>query len=172
MTALPPSAARSAVPSPVAMLARERAWRETWLTAARDALAPDRPRGEDQVREEVAAAACQLALMLLTQQRPDDAAWWALRASDTAVTSFTRACTCAVHGGCLASVGSAREACVLLRAELARQDPGPGAALIRASLAACLDRCDDLAGARLSWPPPTPTAASPGCRWPTSSKPR
>ncbi len=148
VTALPPSASRSAVLRRLAMLAGEYGPAQSWLTAARDALAPDRPRGEDQVREQVAAAACQLALMLLTQQRADDAAWWALRASDTAVTSFTRACTCAVHGGCLASVGSAQEACVLLRAELARQDPGPGAALIRASLAACLDRCDDLAGAR------------------------
>jgi DNA-binding CsgD family transcriptional regulator len=148
VSALPTSAARSAVLSRLAMLAGEWGLAETWLAAARGALDPSRPPGEDAVREEVAAAACQLALMLLGQQRPDDAAWWALHASDTAVTSFTRACTCAVHGGCLASVGSAREACVLLRAELARQDPGPGAALIRASLAACLDRCDDLAGAR------------------------
>ena len=161
VSALPTSAARSAVLSPLAMLAGEWGLAETWLAAARGALDPSRPPGEDAVREEVAAAACQLALTLLGQQRPDDAAWWALHASDTAVTSFTRACTCAVHGGCLASVGSAREPCVLLRAELARQDPGPGAALTGPAWPPAWTGATTWPARALSWPPRTPTAASP-----------
>jgi DNA-binding CsgD family transcriptional regulator len=148
VTALPPSAARSAVLSRLAMLAGEYGPAETWLEAARDALPPARPAGQEPVREQVAAAACQLALMLLGQQRPDDATRWAVRAGDTAVTSFTRACTCAVRSGCLVSTGSARDACELLRDELARQAPGPGAALVRVALAGVLSRCDDLPGAR------------------------
>ncbi|HEX3490085.1 MAG TPA: AAA family ATPase [Streptosporangiaceae bacterium] len=148
VAALPPSAARSVVLSRLAMLAGEYGPAETWLAAAREALVPARPPGESEVREQVAVAACQLALMMLAQQRPEDAAGWAGRANDIAVNGFTRACTCAVRGGCLASVGSAGEACALLRAELARQESGPGAALIRVSLAALLARCDDLPGAR------------------------
>ena len=148
VTALPPSAARSALLGRLAMLAGDYGPAQAWLATARDALAPARPPDQDPVREQVAMAGSQLALMLMAQQRPDKAAGWARRASEIAVTSFTRACTRAVHAGCLAAIGSAGEACALLRAELARQNAGPGAALIGASLASALGRCDDLAGAR------------------------
>jgi DNA-binding CsgD family transcriptional regulator len=146
--ALPPSAPRSLALGRLAMLGGEYRHAEDWLTDAWAALEIIRPPATaTEVREGAAVAACQLALMLLGQYRTGDAGAWARRATDTAVTRFTRACACAVHGGCLVSVGRTDDAKTLLEAELADAE-GPADTMIRASLAAALYRGDDLNGAR------------------------
>jgi DNA-binding CsgD family transcriptional regulator/tetratricopeptide (TPR) repeat protein len=147
--ALPPSAPRSLVLGRLAMLGGEYRRAEDWLADAWAALEMARPPATvTEVREGAAVAACQLALMLLGLHRTDDAGAWARRATDTAVTRFTHACACAVHGGCLVSVGRTDDAKALLEAELAGDDEGPADTMIRASLAAALYRGDDLNGAR------------------------
>lgn len=146
--AMPPSPPRSVVLSRLAMLSGEYGQAEDLLSDAWLGLSAAGPRGSSGLQEGTAAAACQLALMLIGQQRFDDAVGWARRARETAVTSFTRACSCAVQGGSLTSAGRSGEAQELLEGELIRHGDGPGAALLRMSLASTLYRCDDLAGAR------------------------
>ena len=146
--ALPPSALRSLMLGRLAMLAGQYRPAEDWLADAWSALATAPPAaGEARLRESAAAAACQLALMLLGEQRIEDAAAWALRAAQTAVTRITRACSCAVRSGSLIAAGQAEEATALLEAELAHGDEGPAGAMIRVALAVALHRSDDLGGA-------------------------
>lgn len=146
--ALPPSALRSLILGRLAMLAGQYRPAEEWLADAWSALATAPPAaGEARLRESAAAAACQLALMLLGEQRIEDAAAWALRAAQTAVTPITRACSCAVRSGSLIAAGQAEEATALLEAELAQGDEGPAGAMIRVALAVALHRSDDLGGA-------------------------
>ena len=147
--ALPSSAARSLVLGRLAMLTGRYRPAEEWLARAWAALAvAGPPEGPDRVRESAAAAACQLALMLLGQHRTDDAAVWASRAGQTAVTRLTHACACAVHGGSLISAGRTDEARALLQAELTPGDEGPAGTMIRVALAAALHHGDELDGAR------------------------
>ncbi len=148
VTALPPSASRSLVLGRLAMLAGDYRPAEDWIDNAWVTLAAQPPEAVTRGREGAAVAACQLALMLLGQHRIDDAAAWARRAADTAVTRFTRGCACAVHAGCLVSAGQTDRAQVLLQAELSRGDQGPAGTMIRVSLAAALLHGDDLDGAR------------------------
>ena len=146
--ALPPSALRSLMLGRLAMLAGQYRPAEDWLADAWSALATAPPAaGEARLRESAAAAACQLALMLLGEQRIEDAAAWALRAAQTAVTRITRACSCAVRSGSLIAAGQAEEGTALLEAELAHGDEGPAGAMIRVALAVALHRSDDLGGA-------------------------
>ena len=145
--ALPPSALRSLVLGRLVMLAGQYRPAENWLADAWSALATAPAAGEARLRESAAAAACQLALMLLGEHRIEDAAAWALRAAQTAVTPMTRACSCAVRSGSLIAAGQAEEATALLEAELAQGDEGPAGAMIRVALAAALHRSDDLGGA-------------------------
>jgi DNA-binding CsgD family transcriptional regulator/tetratricopeptide (TPR) repeat protein len=147
--ALPPSALRSLTLGRLAMLAGQYCPAEDWLADAWSALAvaPPPAAGEARLRESAAAAACQLALMLLGEHRVEDAAAWAQRAAQTAVTRITRACSCAVRSGSLVAAGQADEAVALLDAELAQGDEGPAGAMIRVALAAVLHRSDDLGGA-------------------------
>jgi DNA-binding CsgD family transcriptional regulator/tetratricopeptide (TPR) repeat protein len=149
VTALPPSAPRSLALGRLAMLTGQYRAAEDWLDDAWAALGTPRlPATAMRSREDAAVAACQLALILLGQHRTDDAAAWAQRATDTAATRFTRACSRAVHGGSLVSAGRTGEAKALLEAELARGDQGPADTMIRVSLAAALHHSDDLDGAR------------------------
>jgi ATP/maltotriose-dependent transcriptional regulator MalT len=144
--AFPPSPSRSLILGRLAVLSGQHQAGERWIAdawAALGHLAPPDP----QEREGTAVAACQLALMLIGQQRRNDAVLWAQRAADTAVTGYTRACSCAVQGGLLAAAGRPDEARTLLEAELERGTNGPGRALIRFSLATALLRGDHLAGA-------------------------
>ena len=85
--------------------------------------------------------------MLLGEYRIEDAATWAQRAEQTAVTRLSRVCSCAVRSGSLVAAGQADEATALLEAELTEGDEGPAGALIRVALAAALHRSDDLDGA-------------------------
>ena len=145
---LPPSTLRSLMLGRLAMLAGQYRPAEDWLADAWSALATAPPaEGEARLRESAAAAACQLALMLLGEHRIEDAAAWAQRAAQTAVTRIARACSCAVRSGSLIAAGQADEAAVLLEAELAQSDEGPARAMIRVALAAVLHRSDDLDGA-------------------------
>ena len=145
--ALPPSALRSVMLGRLAMLAGQYRPAKDWLADAWSALAAPPAAGQARLRESAAAAACQLALMLLGEHRIEDAAAWAQRAAQTAVTRITRACSCAVRSGSLIAAGQADEAAVLLEAELAQGDEGPAGAMIRVALAAVLHRSDDLDGA-------------------------
>ena len=146
--ALPPSALRSVMLGRLAMLAGQYRPAEDWLADAWSALAAAPPAaGEARLRESAAAAACQLALMLLGEYRIEDAAAWALRAAQTAVTRITRACSCVVRSGSLIAAGQAEEATALLEAELAQDDEGPAGAMIRVTLAVALHRSDDLGAA-------------------------
>ena len=146
--ALPPSALRSLMLGRLAMLAGQYRPAEDWLADAWSALGAAPPAaGEARLRESAAAAACQLALMLLGEHRIEDAAAWAQRAAQTAVTRFARVCSCAVRSGSLVAAGQADEAAPLLEAELAHGDEGPAGAMIRVALATALYRCDDVDGA-------------------------
>jgi ATP/maltotriose-dependent transcriptional regulator MalT len=147
VTALPPSPPRSLLLGRLALLAGEYALAEQQISDGWAALAPVIPARPSQVREGAAKAACELALLLIGQYRLDDAAAWAQRAAGTAVSGFTRACSCAVQGGSLAAAGQPGRASSLLRAELGHCADDAGGALLHAALGGVLLYADDLAGA-------------------------
>ena len=143
----PASAARSVTLARLAMLTGDYGPAERWLMQAWAAAPGSALPVAAQARQGAAAAACELAFMLLGQHRSDDAAGWAQRAADTGATRLTRACSRAVRGGSLALAGQAQQARVVLETELARGEEGLGQTLIRASLGALLLDGDDLDGA-------------------------
>ena len=145
--ALPASAPRSLLLGRLALLSGQYAPAEQHITDGWAALAPGTAAGSVQVREAAAQAACELALSLIGQNRLDDAAAWAQRASGAAVSGLTRACSCAVRGGSLAAVGQTGRARSLLQAELGRCGDDAGRALLHAGLGAVLLYADDLPGA-------------------------
>ena len=146
VAALPPSPPRSLLLGRLALLAGEYAPAERQITDGWAALPPSTPLNQDEVREAAAKAACDLALLLIGQYRLDDAAAWAQRAAATAVSDFTRACSCAVQGGLLAATGQAGRASSLLQAELRHCADDAARALLHAGLGAVL-LYDDLPGA-------------------------
>ena len=153
VAALPPSPPRSLLLGRLALLAGEYATGEQQITEGWAALPLGTPLplgtalGPDQVRDAAARAACDLALLLIGQYRLNDAAAWAQRATATAVSGFTRACSCAVQGGLLAAAGQPGQASSLLRAELPRCADVAGRVLLHAGLGAVLLYADDLPGA-------------------------
>jgi DNA-binding CsgD family transcriptional regulator len=160
ITALPPSAQRSLLLGRLAMLNGAYAPAEQWITAAWAALEIDTGPEPEHVRGNAARTACQMALMLIAQHRLDEAATWAQRAADTAVSGFSRACACAVHGGSLAAAGHTGQARTLLEAELGKCADGPGRALLHAGLGATLLYADDLPGAARHLDAATTTSGS------------
>jgi DNA-binding CsgD family transcriptional regulator len=153
VAALPPSPPRSLLLGRLALLAGEYATGEQQITEGwaalplGTALPPGTALGLDQVRDAAARAACDLALLLIGQYRLNNAAAWAQRATATAVSGFTRACSCAVQGGLLAAAGQPGQASSLLRAELPRCADAAGRVLLHAGLGAVLMYADDLPGA-------------------------
>jgi DNA-binding NarL/FixJ family response regulator len=147
VTALPPSPPRSLLLGRLALLAGEYAPAEQQITDGWAALPLGTPLNQDQVREAAAKAACDLALLLIGQYRLDDAATWVQRAVGTAVSEFTRACSCAVRGGLLAAAGQVGRASSLLQAELRHCEDHAGRVLLNAGLGAVLLYADGLPGA-------------------------
>ena len=146
VAALAPSPQRSVVLARLAMLSGDYQAAERQMTSAHEGLAGTSPATE-QVREGAALAACELALMLIGQHRTGDAAAWAERATETAVTAFTRACSCAVRGGSLAAIGHCDQARLLMESELLACQDEAGRTLLRVCLGATLLRGDELAAA-------------------------
>jgi DNA-binding CsgD family transcriptional regulator len=120
---------------------------EQQIASAWVALAGQAGTGQPTARETAAKAACELALVLVGQQRLTDAASWAQRSADTTGTGFTRARARAVQGASLAIAGQAPRARALLKTELARCEDDAGCALLHAGLGAALLYADDLPGA-------------------------
>jgi DNA-binding CsgD family transcriptional regulator len=147
VSALPASPLRSLLLGRLALLAGQYAPAERQITEGWAALAPGTAQGPDLVRESAATAACHLALLLIGQYRLDDAAAWARRSADTAVSGFIRACACAVQGGSLAAAGQASRARPLLQAELGRCGDDAGRLLLHAGLGSILLYADDLPSA-------------------------
>lgn len=144
---LAPSPGRTVVLARLAMLGGEYLAAEELMTQAKESLAGSQAPAPEHVREGAALAACEFALMLIGQHRTADAAAWARRAADTAVTAFTRACSCAVRGGSLAAIGQGDQARLLLESELRDCPDDSGRTLLRACLGAILLRADELVAA-------------------------
>jgi DNA-binding CsgD family transcriptional regulator len=145
---LAPSALRSLVLGRLALVAGAYGAAEQWITDAWTLLEAEQGfLDQDEALEDAAKAACELALTLIGLDRLDDAGAWARRAAGAAVSGFTRACLCAVHGGCLAASGQASQAAAMLEAELLHCPDGAGRALLRAALGAVLLYADDLPSA-------------------------
>ena len=146
VTAFPPSAQRSLLLGRLALLNGAYGQAEQRITEAWT-IGIDIGRDPEQIRESAARTACEMALMLIAQYRLDEAATWAQRAADTAISGFIHACACAVHGGSLAAAGRSSRARALLEAELRQCANGPGRTTLHAGLGAALLYADDLPGA-------------------------
>jgi len=156
IAAMAPSAPRDLLLGRLDLLAGACAPAEQQISGAWAALAADAGTGgavgiggagPAPAREAAAKAACELALVLIGQRRPDDAASWAKRAADAAAFEFTRACSHAVQGVSLASAGQAGQARAGLEPELACCDDDAARALLHAGLGAVLLYADELPGA-------------------------
>jgi len=160
---LPPSAPRSAVLGRLAMLARDHAAAERWLTEVAVWLAEREPPRDPQLAHGVAMACCEFALLLLRLRRTADAARWARLAAGSATAGVPRACAHVVLGTSLALAGQAAEATALLTAQLGdgAGDDDPARLLIRAGLGTVLLWCDDLPGAARQL---AAASAGDGCR--------
>ena len=152
IAATAPSAARSLVLGRLAIAARDPRSARRWLAdtslagtgRARGARAGDEPAvsGED------AAAAGELALLLLARGRTAEATAWARRATAAAGAHVTRAVAQVIAAECLARDGQPEQALAALRAELGRQDlDDPGGPVLRAGLGTILFWNDELPAA-------------------------
>ncbi len=144
---LMPSALRSLLLGRLAMAAGDYVTAERWITDAWAALRTETSAGQEQTRESASRAACQLALMLIGQDRVDDAAAWAERSADVAASGFSRACPGTVRAGALAACGQAGRARALLDAELRQHEDGPGRALLEAAMGGVLLFADEVRAA-------------------------
>jgi len=135
---MPLSPARSVLLGRLAALDGDDRGAQRWLTDAW-AARPDTA---------AAAAACELALLLLVRRRTADAATWARRAASRAV-GLPRACAHVVLASSLALDGQAGEALALLRGEFAAAAAArdPVQPLLEAGLGTISMWCDDLAAA-------------------------
>ena len=140
---LPASGARSLVLGRLAIVTGDHGAAERWLAEAWEMLAtPASPAADG-----VAAAACEMALVLLSDHRTDAAARWAKRAVEVASNSFTRACSHSVLGACQALAGSGDRARALLESELARCADTRSELMVRVGLGSVMLWTDDLDGA-------------------------
>jgi DNA-binding CsgD family transcriptional regulator len=134
------------------MLARDADGAEQWLTDAWGRLVPGPapvPYRDYEPAFDGAAAACDMAMLLLSRRRSADAATWARRAVDRAFTSVPRACAQVVLATCQALAGQPDQALAQLRAELGAiaGDGDPAGKLLRLGIGTVLLWCDDLRGA-------------------------
>ena len=155
IAATAPSAARSVLLGRIATAARDPRGARRWLTDPRLAgtwRADCRGAGDDggDGRGDVAAAAGEFALLLLSRHRTTEASVWARRATEQAGTAVTRAWARGIAAECLARAGRADEALASLRAELGRTaEDDPSGPLLHAGLGTILFWRDELdAGAR------------------------
>jgi DNA-binding CsgD family transcriptional regulator/tetratricopeptide (TPR) repeat protein len=143
LISLPPSGARSLVLGRLAIVTGDHVAAERWLGEAWEILVAPASLATDAV----AAAACEMALVLLSDHRTEAAARWAQRAVRAAATGFTRACSHAVLGACQALAGRADQARALLESELARCPDTRSELMVRVGLGSVLLWTDDLDGA-------------------------
>jgi DNA-binding CsgD family transcriptional regulator len=149
VAAMAPSAQRDLLLGRLDLLAGACAAAEQRIGVAWAALAAEAGTGRAPVSEAAAKAACELALMLMGQQRLGDAASWARRAARAAASGFTQACSRTVQCGCLAVAGRDRRARALLEAELAQCTDDAARALLHLGLGGTLLYADDLPGAAI-----------------------
>jgi DNA-binding CsgD family transcriptional regulator len=144
---LMPSPLRSLLLGRLAMAGGEYAAAERWIADAWAALRTETPARREQMRDGASRTACELALMLIGQDRMDEAAAWAQRSADLAGSGLSRACPCAVRAAALAAAGQAGRARALLEADLRENADGAGRALLDAAMGAVLLSADDVQGA-------------------------
>jgi DNA-binding CsgD family transcriptional regulator len=152
--AMPPSAGRSLLLGRLAALSRDHAAAQRWLADAWSpgpvlagvVGAPDTGDAADSPHG--AAAACELALLLLARHELAAASGWARRAAALTTDGIARACAHVVLASCLALAGHPDEALALLRGELGTgASDDPGQPLLQAGLGTILLWCDDVPAA-------------------------
>ena len=98
----------------------------------------------DGSKDSAAEAACDLAQLLLGQQRVTDATHWADRAVGMAAGSLQRACAQVMSATCVALTGDLQKARATLQELLDQADHGSAQLLFRAGLGTLLMWSDDL----------------------------
>ncbi len=140
VVAMAPGGERSLILGRMAMLSGDHQEAEQLLVQAWNGtdLHTDGPK------DSAAEAACDLAQLLLGQQRVTDATHWADRAVDMAAGSLQRACAQVMSATCVALTGDLQKARATLQELLDQADHGSAQLLFRAGLGTLLMWSDDL----------------------------
>jgi DNA-binding CsgD family transcriptional regulator len=143
LRALPPSGMRSLVLGRLAMLAGDYGQAEQHLADAWEVLVPP----ASPAVEGAAVAACEMAMVLLSDYQTGPATRWAQRAAGAAAATFTRTCSRAVLGTCQALAGRPDQARLLLESDLARCADDRTELMVRQGLGTVMLLSDDPDGA-------------------------
>ena len=140
VVAMAPGGERSLILGRMAMLSGDHQEAEQLLVQAWNGtdLHTDGPK------DSAAEAACDLAQLLLGQQRVTDATHWADRAVDMAAGSLQRASAQVMSATCVALTGDLQKARATLQELLDQADHGSAQLLFRAGLGTLLMWSDDL----------------------------
>ncbi len=145
IVALAPCGERHLILGRMAMLSGDYREAEELLVQVWDGTDLDTDGSKDSAAE----AACDLAQLLLGQQRVADATLWADRAVGMAAGSLQRACAHVMSATCMALIGDLQKARATLQDLLDESDHGSAQLLLRAGLGTVLMWSDDLEDAAI-----------------------